>query len=262
MTYAVVLIVLAIGVLEVARPRVPSTDMTRRRWLGNLLLYASTIAAWSLPFVAALAAGAGGERGLIGLAGMPDWLGFVLGVLLLDVWGYASHRVSHLVPPLWRLHAVHHSDPELDVTTTLRQHPGAMLIESAATACVVVAFGVPAAAFAAYRLAEALVQTLAHANITGPAWVSRLIVTPSFHRLHHSPEMAETNSNYGQVLAVWDHLFGTARAASSRPERFGLDVFDMPHHQDLHWLLAQPVLRRTPAAPAMASSVRSAPFSP
>lgn len=183
---------------------------------------------------------------------LPAWLAFAAGLFALDATSYFGHRLQHAIPPLWRLHAIHHSDPELDVTTTFRAHPLAALVDTAFITLAVIAFGIPASAVIAYRWLEVGIQSFAHANIALPAWmsvrVSSILVTPGFHRLHHSPEVIETNSNYGQVLSIWDRLFGTARVHGDGPERFGLRVFDAPKFQDLHWLLAQPVLRRAKAS--------------
>jgi sterol desaturase/sphingolipid hydroxylase (fatty acid hydroxylase superfamily) len=238
--YTFILSIVALQIAELFKPRQQTTALSRRRWLGNLSLFALSSIISMIPLAGALAAAAGDQRGVFGLLEVPPWLCLVLGVLLIDLWSYASHRVQHAIGFLWRFHAVHHSDPELDVTTTVRQHPVAMIIDVIATAGIVVLVGIPATAILVHRTAEAVVQTLAHANLALPAFISRFVVTPTFHRLHHSPEMFETNSNYGQVLAVWDHLFGTARKPRATPEQLGLEDFGSVRDQDPHWLLMQP----------------------
>jgi sterol desaturase/sphingolipid hydroxylase (fatty acid hydroxylase superfamily) len=245
--YTFIVSIVALQIAEILKPSHQTTALSRRRWLGNLSLFAINSVTLMIPLLGALAAAAGDQRGAFGLLEVPPWLCLVLGVLLLDLWSYVSHRVQHAIGILWRFHAVHHSDPELDVTTTVLQHPVTVIIDVIATAGIVVLAGIPATAILVYRTAEAVVQTLAHANLALPAFVSRFVVTPAFHRLHHSPEIFETNSNYGQALAVWDHLFGTARKPRVTPEQFGLEDFGSVTDQDPHWLLMEPFRPRNRA---------------
>jgi sterol desaturase/sphingolipid hydroxylase (fatty acid hydroxylase superfamily) len=202
--------------------------------------------------------------GLLGLLRLPAALHAVLALLALDAVSYTTHRLSHAIPPLWRLHAVHHSDAEVDATTTLRHHPLEALTGAVLSSGAVLILGISPAEVAAYVAAEWAVQSLAHANVAlPPRWervLRRIVVTPGFHKLHHSRERAETDSNYGQVLTIWDDLL---RTASSRPVgapriEFGLDAFRDPKFQNPHWLLAQPALRQN-AVPPGQPEVRLAP---
>lgn len=175
------------------------------------------------------------------------WLHLAYACLMLDVLNYALHRAMHEVPLLWKLHALHHSDVSLDVSSTVRHHP----LEAIVTAIVMGAAGavVGCAAYevAVYAILETVVQLVAHADVRLPRPLERaaraIVVTPNFHRLHHSSEKIETDSNYGQVLAIWDKLFGTSRGFADdkhRPIEFGLKAFRDDRSQRLDQLLLLP----------------------
>src|SRR4030095_6572287 len=118
----------------------------------------------------------------------------------LDLAWYAAHTTLHRVPWLWRIHAVHHSDPALDVTTTIRQHPAEGLVRYLYMGAAALALGATPAAFAVYRTWAVLQGMVIHSGVRLPARVDALlswvIVTPRVHELHHSRITAETNSNY------------------------------------------------------------------
>jgi sterol desaturase/sphingolipid hydroxylase (fatty acid hydroxylase superfamily) len=120
----------------------------------------------------------------------------------------------HRIPWLWRLHAVHHSDTELDFTSTYRHHPLENLLGTIAAIPLTLLLGPPVIVIAVYQGFRVTVNILSHSNIYLPEtlerWLRRLIVTPDFHRGHHSTDRQYTNSNYGSSLTVFDHLFGTA----------------------------------------------------
>lgn len=242
-------IFVALALAEVLQAQPPEGRPTRGRWLGNLSLYLVTAGLMALPGLGGLAvawSGAGDGIGLLPRLGPPDPLRLVLGVLALDAVGWGIHVLMHKAAPLWRLHLVHHTDAEIDVTTHLRHHPGEALVGVAMNATAVLVLGLGVAEVAAYGVLVALVQTLAHANLALPPRLSRALgtvfVTPEFHRLHHSRWQPETDSNYGQAFVFWDRLFGTARrrAAEAGPIAYGLDGFDGDAEQAPHRLLLQP----------------------
>jgi sterol desaturase/sphingolipid hydroxylase (fatty acid hydroxylase superfamily) len=249
---AIAVIIVVVAVAEMLWPRQELSDLTRRRWLGNVALlgclFAIMAIAGRIPLIAAmLDDSAAVSWGLLPRLATPLWLEVPAAIVLLDLIAYALHRIYHATGWLWRLHAVHHSDPELDLTTTWRQHPLAVLIQALAMAGAVTLLGISPLAFAVYRGFDAIVQTLAHANLALPgrlsAALSRVLVTPDFHRLHHSPWVMETNSNYGQIFSFWDRLFGTAstRAAVDRRDpEFGLSAFRDARAQRPDRMLAQP----------------------
>ena len=184
--------------------------------------------------------------GLLRLFPLPPLVAAIVAVAALDLSFYAAHRSWHAFPRLWRFHAVHHSDPAVDVTTTIRQHPVESLLRYAAMGAMAIAIGPSPAAFACYRVTSALNGFLEHANIRAPRWLDRLLslVTtwPHMHKVHHSRLVEQTDTNYGNLFSVWDRLFGTFTPSSEGTTiAYGLDGFDDPALQTTTGLLALPV---------------------
>jgi sterol desaturase/sphingolipid hydroxylase (fatty acid hydroxylase superfamily) len=159
----------------------------------------------------------------------------------------------HKVPALWNVHRVHHSDPVIDVTTTIRQHPIEGLLRYAVLAACVTLLGVGLVPFAIYRVASVICGLLEHANVRVPRRLDRalaLVVTfPNMHKVHHSREQHETDTNYGNILSWFDRLFGTY-TPSERGETVvcGLDGFEEPSMQTTAGLLALPFEPSPPRA--------------
>jgi sterol desaturase/sphingolipid hydroxylase (fatty acid hydroxylase superfamily) len=225
----------------------------------NLALTLLTFAT-NLVFNGALAAGvvALDARGLgaLPLLALPDWLAAVVAGLAQDIWFYVAHVAMPRVPALWRVHRVHHSDPALDVTTTIRQHPAEGLIRYVAMAAFALPLGVGPGAFAFYRLASALSGLLEHANVrVSPCTADRLalVVTwPTMHKVHHARDARYTDTNYGNLVSWWDRACGTFTPAHlGATIAVGLDGHDDPAAQTTRGLLALP-FRRTEAADARA----------
>ena len=187
------------------------------RWRANLGLAVlnSIVLRVVLPgsaiTLAALAHGAG--WGLLNRYALPGWATVVLGVVLLDFAIYFQHVLFHAVPVLARLHAVHHADPDFDLTTGIRFHPFEILLSASIKFAAVVALGAPVLAVLVFEVLLNGTAMFNHANVALPArlepWVRRLIVTPDMHRIHHSVIKAERDSNYGFCLSIWDRLLGT-----------------------------------------------------
>ena len=150
---------------------------------------------------------------------MPSWpitnvaLSLVLGFLLLDLMGYVLHRCEHAVPLLWRFHALHHSDPDVDVTTAVRHHPIEYLFDSVVYLFALVVLDLPAIVVLGHGLATFATAAFQHGNIRLPErlerWLQPVLVTVDMHRIHHSVVVEQGNSNYGAVFSIWDRLFGT-----------------------------------------------------
>lgn len=141
------------------------------------------------------------------------WLSLATAFLLLDLLRYAVHRCQHAVPWLWRFHAVHHSDPDVDVTTSVRHHPIESLIAASVYWLAVLVLDIPAIVVATHALAVFVAAAATHTNVRFPVWVERalqpVVITLDLHLIHHSVVYEEANSNYGAVLSIWDRLFGT-----------------------------------------------------
>lgn len=145
------------------------------------------------------------QVGLLNLIAMPWWLQAVLGILMLDFAEYLAHRLSHNVRWIWLLHSVHHSDTKLTITANLRGHPLHLLFVICFKIVAVMAIGLPFWAFLLKEIMTVVMGMLHHAAVEWPAFVDRyagwLLITPRGHWQHHSPDMAQTNSNYGQVFS-------------------------------------------------------------
>ena len=250
-------------------PRRHRAIALRERWGGNLgLVVVDTILLRSVPpmitavGVAALAHARG--WGLLGtLVSLPTWLDVVLAVVVLDLALYLQHRLFHAVPALWRLHRVHHTDPELDVTTGLRFHPVEMLLSVGFKAGVVVVLGPPVMAVVLFEVLLNAGSLFSHANLRLPAAIDGLLravlVTPDMHRVHHSADPTETNTNFGFTLSWWDRLLGTYRGQpKSGHDAMAIGVEGFVGHAvlSLYRLLIQPLLKE-PASRRARSTERT-----
>jgi len=172
------------------------------------------------------------QLGFLNIWHVPIWLAFAVGMLAADFSDYVLHRASHQWRALWLLHAVHHSDQHLDVSTSLRQHPLFFVVTMSLRVLMMVALGAPLDSLVVRDILGIVMSHLHHAAIAWtPAAVSRwqrwtgwLIVTPAAHWMHHDPDPALTNSNYGQILSIWDRLFGTFHAPALPTVDSGLDA--------------------------------------
>ncbi len=241
----------AVAAWESLMPRRVRVLPRLRRWPGNLAIAAlNTLAArLVLPAGAVGAAGLAAARGwgLLNLVSLPFWAAAILSVVLLDLMIYGQHVLFHAAPPLWRLHRVHHTDVDVDVTTGARFHTLEILLSALLKIAAVIALGAPVVAVIIFEVLLNAVTMFNHGNIRIPDAVERVLrsvmVTPDMHRVHHSVEPQETNSNYGFNLPWWDRLFGTYRAqpfAGHDKMSTGLTVFRAPKEQSLPRLLTQP----------------------
>ena len=237
-----------VALIETAIPLQARGRWSRFHVGPNLALTLVTFATnllWNAALLALLIWLEARDLGLLRWLSVPPLLAGILAVAALDLAFYAAHVSWHKIPALWRFHAVHHSDPAVDVTTAIRQHPVEGVLRYAAIAAMATLIGPSPAAFAVYRSASALNALLEHANLRAPLWLDRLLslVTtwPYLHKVHHSrsPELADTN--YGNLLSVWDRLFGTFTPSHRGVQiAYGLDGCDDPALQTATALLALP----------------------
>ena len=164
-------------------------------------------------------------------------------MLLIDLSDYVAHRVAHRVAWLWRLHRVHHFDPQMDITTALRSHPLEQLVRPLFGLAAILLFGIAPLAVMLQPLLALPVLLFEHSNVRLPARVDRalslFIQTPATHLVHHSRRQSETDSNYGTCFTWWDRLFGTFRSPSPQPT-IGLDGFDGPQYRSVTGMLRSP----------------------
>jgi sterol desaturase/sphingolipid hydroxylase (fatty acid hydroxylase superfamily) len=247
--YAVVFAAMALW--EWWAPRRKLTAGRNARWPGNLGILALDIVAVRLlvPTTAVGVALVAAENGwgLFPQLGLPYWAAVVVGVIVLDLAIYLQHVIFHYVPPLWRLHRVHHADVDIDVTTGLRFHPIEILLSLGIKIGVVAALGVPAFAVLVFEVLLNATSMFNHSNVKLPPRLDRIarwiVVTPQMHQVHHSVVRAETDSNFGFNLPWWDRLFGTYRAEPAAGEHgmtIGLPIFRDKTELRIVRLLTQP----------------------
>ena len=137
----------------------------------------------------------------------------IAGILVIDVFSYLFHRLLHQIPWLWQIHSVHHSDIELDVTTSIRNHPFDLVLGNLWKAVGCLLFGIPLWIIALREIIFLPFILLQHANIRVPDRLeyilSLAVISPAIHKHHHSIIRAEHDSNYGTGLVIWDKLFRT-----------------------------------------------------
>ncbi len=150
------------------------------------------------------------------LSEWPFWIKVIIGVVLLDFTIWLQHVLFHAVPALWRLHRMHHTDLDIDITTGLRFHPLEIVLSMAIKAGVILMLGVPVAAVLIFEVLLNTTSMFNHGNVNLPRrldkWLRWIIVTPDMHRVHHSWRSDETDSNFGFNVPWWDRLLGTYRA--------------------------------------------------
>ncbi|HUP82368.1 MAG TPA: sterol desaturase family protein [Pirellula sp.] len=210
-------ILATMAVWELAAPRRRQEIPRLLRWSNNIGMTAidTLLVRLTFPFLAVSMASYAVVRGwgLFNIFQVPSWIAFFVSFLLFDLAIYLQHVMFHAVPLLWRLHRVHHSDLEFDVTTGLRFHPLEILISMGLKLALVVVLGPPAMAVLFFEVVLNGTAMFNHSNIRLPIAVDRLlrllVVTPDMHRVHHSVLSNETNSNYGFNLPWWDRALGT-----------------------------------------------------
>ena len=185
--------------------------------------------------------------GLFNIIDAGFWVSFVLSFLLMDLVIYGQHVITHQIPLLWRIHRVHHTDLDFDVTTALRFHPFEIILSMFVKFFFIALVGAPVVAVIVFEIILNISSMFNHSNIRIPVgidrWLRFFIVTPDMHRVHHSVIKVETNSNYGFNIPWWDHIFRTYRpqpSAGHTKMKIGLNEFQGNKVVFLHWLLLQP----------------------
>jgi sterol desaturase/sphingolipid hydroxylase (fatty acid hydroxylase superfamily) len=174
--------------------------------------------------------------GLLHWLDWPGWIEWPLALILFDLWMYTWHVINHKVPVLWRFHAVHHADRELDATSAVRFHTGEIFLSSIARLAVLPLLGMTMPQLLVYEAVLLPVILFHHSNVNIPpqldAALRTVIPTPWMHWVHHSRLQPETDSNYGSVLSVWDRIFRTFRLRED-PREITLGLDD--DAEEKHW---------------------------
>jgi sterol desaturase/sphingolipid hydroxylase (fatty acid hydroxylase superfamily) len=212
-------IFLLIALWELVAPQRALTVSKTLRWSSNLGLVALNTVLLRLMFplaaVGMAAFSAVNGWGLLNHFSVPFWIAAPLSVIVMDFVIWLQHVMVHAVPVLWRLHRVHHADPDYDLTTGARFHPIEIVLSMLIKFATITVIGAPVLAVVIFEVLLSAAAMFNHGNIRLPAGLDRVlrwvIVTPDMHRVHHSVEEDETNSNFGFNLPWWDRLLGTYR---------------------------------------------------
>jgi len=256
----------AVAIWESVHPLRPLQASAGRRWRNHATLYAVAIlcAGFALrvsPVFVAFAV-RDSRYGLLNHAFLPKALTFVITLAVLDLVLYAAHRLFHSVRFLWRIHEVHHSDHDFDVSTAGRFHPIELVITQSFYYGAIALLAAPPAAVFTAQLLLAIENLFVHANKSLPSVAERalrfIIITPDLHRIHHSAEFAEQNLNYGQLFPWWDRLFGTYRATPQcgAQQHIVTGIAELGDADTLPvtYMLAEPFQPRSPVPVTTASS--------
>lgn len=207
---------LVLFIIEGLIPRRDTKDNQTGRWLSNIglaLFNHFLVLFFSLALVLVVAR-LEPESPLITYFQLSDIPAFILLLISAEFVTYWIHRAFHQIPLLWRIHAVHHTDTEMDVTTSNRHHPFEPLISAILMLPLLLALGAPFILIALYNFLRTAISLFSHGNISLPRWLDNVlrwfIVTPDFHRMHHSSEQRYTDSNYSVVIPLFDYIFRTA----------------------------------------------------
>ena len=241
----------AVALWEALAPRRVRAFARIRRWPSNLAIVVLDTLIVRVVFpVAAVGAAewaAAHGLGLFNAISAPFWLSAFASVVALDfvIWG--QHLAFHEIGWLWRFHRLHHADLDYDVTTALRFHPVEIVLSVVIKMAAVVALGAPALAVVAFEIILNALAMFNHANAGLPPRIEPLarllFVTPDMHRVHHSVDPVETNSNFGFNLSIWDRLFRRYRAAPAAGQggmTIGLPVLREEAELRLDRMLTQP----------------------
>ena len=259
---AFILTLAAMILWEVRAPRRLLMMPRIRRWKNNLTLLLINSILVRILFPAAAVGFAAfadsHEMGLLRIFQLSGAPAIIASVVLLDLAIYLQHLVFHAVPLLWRLHRVHHADLDFDVTTGTRFHPIEILLSMGIKFLIIVTLGPPVIAVLIFETLLTVTAMFNHSNIAMPRQVDQilrgLLVTPDMHRVHHSIDRTETNSNFGFCFSFWDRLLGTYKpipALGHTKMTIGIPEFRKPRDVvNLKGMLAIPFDLIAPADPA------------
>jgi len=248
-------IFITLAAIELLAPRLERDEMRgalkSRRWFTNLAMVVLSSVALRIVFPLAAVGTAlwaqSNGLGLFAMLGMPLWVAGILAFIVLDFAVWLEHVVSHKWRWLWRIHRMHHADTGFDLTTALRFHPLEIVLSMVWKAAIIIALGAPPVAVLVFEIVLNGAAMFNHANIKLPKAVDAvlrlLVVTPDMHRIHHSTDPRETDSNYGFNLAIWDRMFSTYTQTPRRGDtgiEIGLSEWRDESPANLVWALALP----------------------
>ena len=244
-------VLLACALWEWTMPKRQLSQSKSFRWVNNLSLasFNSICLSLFMPILAYEAANIAQQNhfGLLNFIQLPKLADFILCVLLLDFVIYVQHIVFHKIPWLWRLHRMHHSDQDIDVTTGTRFHPIEIMISMWIKVAAVISLGISPIAVVVFEIVLNASAMFNHSNarlsLRFDSLMRKVIVTPDMHRVHHSKTPRETHSNFGFFLSIWDRCFNTYIA---QPEfghqdiKIGIPLFQTESEQRIDRMITQP----------------------
>ncbi len=187
--------------------------------------------------------------GILNLIDLPVWAELIISIMVLDLIAqYFVHYLLHKVKWMWRLHLVHHSDTYVDTTTGTRHHPFDFMIREIFALIAVLITGMPVSFYLIYRLMSVFFTYFTHANIRLPLKIDKALsyvfVTPNVHKFHHHYQLPWTDTNYGNILSLWDRIFGTFTYDKTEKIRYGLDILENKGTNKIGYQLRIPFNRK------------------
>lgn len=238
--------------LEYLKPyRLPTVAKTKRL-LVNISLTLLNSAVLSIIFAAATINSAlhvsANHLGILNAFSLTFWPKVFLSIIVMDLVFYVWHLLNHKIPLLWRLHRVHHSDLNMDVSTASRFHIGELAISSCLKIGLVYLIGLNVMSIILFESLLGLTAQFQHSSVKVPIGFERvfwlLFVPPSMHRIHHSVVIQERDTNYGTILSIWDRLVGTLlKDVDQEKIVIGLGPYRKPEGLGLRSLLVMPFTR-------------------
>ncbi len=225
--------------IETVRPYLAKPADKKRHDIHNFIIAFISFAingALSLAIVISLTYTSENQLGLLNQVALPTIVEIILGALLIDFGSYLLHNLQHKIPLFWRLHKVHHSDPNLNTSSSLRFHPLDVLLSQGIYPFIwIPLMGISMTSFVVYGTIALPLLVMQHTNVKFPDWLEqygRLVIsTPGWHKIHHSDEQKFTDSHYGDVFTFWDRIFGTWHDVQPDDIRYGLkELRDAKHH--------------------------------
>lgn len=239
--------------LEALWPKRKRAFPRHKRWATNIVMSAVSSVLIKLmgPVVAVISAGWAADKGW-GIFNVIDAMPIVeiiLAIIMLDLFIYGQHVLSHKIPLLWRLHKVHHTDRDIDASTAIRFHPIEIVLSMLFKIVVVMLLGPAVLAVIIFEIVLNVSALFNHANLKLPKGLDKLlrslIVTPDMHHIHHSTRPEETHSNFGFCLSVWDRLFKTYTQTPKADMKIGLPIYQSKAPNGLLWSLSLPFRPKT-----------------
>ncbi|WP_420551403.1 sterol desaturase family protein [Tenacibaculum aiptasiae] len=172
-------------------------------------------------------------------------LHFIVAFICIDFFDYWYHVMMHRVPFFWRFHQIHHSDMDVDISTTVREHPGETTVRVSFLIAIVFVLGVPVEFLLIKQFIQSFINLTSHSKAKLPEKVNNIVsllfVTPNTHHIHHHYVLPQTDSNYGDIFSIWDRLFSTFSKMKQSDIVHGIDTnMDVEENKDFKNLITRP----------------------